>query len=71
VCRGALRNIRRLRRVIGFMSVMAFYLGLLGQSVYTRLSGGFLTVLGFTGVVLIKQFEQLFYYSPYVHGKSN
>lgn len=68
VCRGALRNLGRLRHCIGFLSVMAFYLGLLGQSVYTRLAGGFLTVLGITGVLIIKAFEERFYYQAWNHG---
>lgn len=71
VCSGALKNIGRLRHVIGFLSVMAFYLGLLGQSVYTRLTGGFLTVLGITGVLILRRFEKLFYYQPFIHAKNN
>lgn len=50
---------------------MAFYLGLLGQSVYTRLAGGFLTVLGITGVLILKKFEQLFFYQPWNHSKND
>jgi hypothetical protein len=71
VCSGALRNIRRLRRLIGFLAVMAFYLGLLGQSVYTRLSGGFLTVLGLTGALLIRNFEERFHYQEWNHGHNH
>jgi hypothetical protein len=71
VCRGALRKIRALRRVIGFMSVMAFYLGLLGQSIYTRLAGGFLTVLGLTGALMIRSFEQRFFYQDWDHSKNH
>ncbi|KAM3572772.1 hypothetical protein VYU27_005246 [Nannochloropsis oceanica] len=71
VCRGALRNLGRLRHGIGFMSVMAFYLGLLGQSVYTRLAGGFLTVLGITGSLIIKGFEERFYFQPWDHGRNH
>jgi hypothetical protein len=52
------------------MSVMAFYLGLLGQSVYTRLAGGFFTVLGITGSVVIKRFEERFYFQPWDHGRN-
>lgn len=70
ICRGALRNLKRLRQLIGFMSVMAFYLGLLGQSVYTRLAGGFFTVLGITGSVVIKRFEERFYFQPWDHGRN-
>jgi len=71
VCRGALRNLGRLRHLIGFMSVMAFYLGLLGQSVYTRLAGGFLTVLGITGSLIIKGFEERFHFQPWDHGRNH
>ena len=71
VCRGALRNLGRLRHLIGFMSVMAFYLGLLGQSVYTRLAGGFLTVLGITGSLIIKGFEERFHFQPWDHARNH
>lgn len=57
--------------MIGFMSVMAFYLGLLGQSVYTRLAGGFLTVLGITGSLIIKGFEERFHFQPWDHGRNH
>lgn len=50
---------------------MAFYLGLLGQSVYTRLSGGFLTVLGLTGALLIRNFEERFHYQEWNHGHNH
>lgn len=66
-----MRRIRRLRRLIGFLAVMAFYLGLLGQSVYTRLAGGFLTVLGLTGALFIRDFEQRFFYQDWDHGKNH
>ncbi len=100
VCRGALKNLGRLRHGIGFLSVMAFYLGLLGeggllrwqgkhvlverptlipsptlhtktgQSIYTRLAGGFLTVLGLTGALIIRKWEECFVFQDWDHSKN-
>lgn len=42
-----------------------------GQSIYTRLAGGFLTVLGLTGALVIRKWEKLFIFQDWDHSKNH
>ena len=42
-----------------------------GQSIYTRLAGGFLTVLGLTGALVIRKWEKKFVFQDWDHSKNH
>lgn len=42
-----------------------------GQSIYTRLAGGFLTVLGLTGALIVQKWEEKFIFQDWDHSKNH